>query len=444
LNANEKALKSIDIAKIDKSVNYTKSRIKIIQKLITTQNLKKDLKIKGSKEEYIKIEKSEREEDVLLKIFESFGDANEREKFFNEIEENQTKLNEFIQISESKDKTKNLLYILRRFNSYTPLISSYSNISKGGGYFLTCDNKGIVIDPGFNFIENFFNNNLKVADIDKIIITHAHNDHTVDLESIITLIFLFNKKLGKTISKDELKVKRKKVDLYFNAGTFKKYAGWLSLKREEINNFYILNPNDEIKITENLSLKVTKAKHDEIMDKEYCVGLIFHYKNNSIIFTSDTEWDESIGDQYRNIPLLIPHIGTISRKEADYLSGKPLNECFYPNHLGLIGVTKMIDAVNPDLTILSEFGEEIKDRTKICKKIEEVFKKKIIPADIGLIIKLDDYRIYCYCCKDYVDYNRIKSSQQEKSNNYIIYYHCENHDYGRARDQFEKISKYTN
>ncbi len=246
------------------------------------------------------------------------------------------------------------LYVLRRFNSYTPIVSSYSNVSKGGGYFITCDSQGIVIDPGFNFIQNFFDNKLRISDIDKIIITHAHNDHTVDLESIITLVYLYNKKLKENIGEEEIKTKRKRVDLYLNAGTFKKYGGWLSLKREEIDKIYILNPSDKIKITPNLTLTVTKAKHNEIIDNEYCVGLVFSYGEKNIIFTSDTEWNEDIGNQYKNLKnaLLIPHIGTITRTEAYYLDGEPLEECVYTNHLGLIGVTKMIDAVNPRLFII--------------------------------------------------------------------------------------------
>ena len=101
----------------------------------------------------------------------------------------------------------------------------------------------------------------------------------------------------------------------------------------------------------------------------------------------------------------------------------------------------MIDAVNPELTVISEFGEEIKDRSRICKKIESVFESKIIPADIGLKICLEDYGIYCYCCKDYVDYNKIISRQYQISDNYMVFYHCEGHDSDKARDRIDKIMK---
>ena len=452
LECHKKALKSKDIVKNESNKIYTQSLIKSVENSIKNQkkieeleksSLSEEIEKSSISEEIRKIKSETKEQDVLTKIFESFGDADARDKFFKEIEENQKKLDEFITASESINKNENLLYILRRFNSYTPIVSSYSNISKGGGYFITCDSKGIVIDPGFNFIQNFFDNKLRISDIDKIIITHAHNDHTVDLESIITLIYLYNKKLEEDIGKEEIKTKRKRVDLYLNAGTFKKYGGWLSLEREEIDKIYILNPSDEINITSNLKLKVTKAKHNEIIDDEYCVGLIFSYGDNNIIFTSDTEWNDDIGSQYKNFKnaLLIPHMGTVTRKEADYLDGKPLNECVYSNHLGLIGVTKMIAAVTPQLTVISEFGEEIKDRVKICDKIESVFKSKIIPADIGLKISLEDYSIYCYCCDGFASYDEIKARQYPVSNNFKIYYHCKGHDDEKARNSMDELMK---
>jgi hypothetical protein len=64
---------------------------------------------------------------------------------------------------------------------------------KGGGCFLSWAGKGTVIDPGFDFIENMYSEELAIGDIDAIIITHAHNDHYTDLVSILTLIFQYNK-----------------------------------------------------------------------------------------------------------------------------------------------------------------------------------------------------------------------------------------------------------
>ncbi len=63
---------------------------------------------------------------------------------------------------------------------------------QGGGYFFKIHDYGIVIDPGFNFLDNFKYAGYSFNDIDHILITHAHNDHTTDLESILTLLHQYN------------------------------------------------------------------------------------------------------------------------------------------------------------------------------------------------------------------------------------------------------------
>jgi len=118
------------------------------------------------------------------------------------------------------------LSVLRKWNSYTPIIPSEKGDNKGGGYFLYHKGKGIVIDPGFNFIENFYQEGFKVADIDAILITHAHAiedsvKHEMKGENDIKI---------KQEVENRLKEQGKKIDLFLNVGTFMKYSGWLDLK----------------------------------------------------------------------------------------------------------------------------------------------------------------------------------------------------------------------
>ena len=89
----------------------------------------------------------------------------------------------------------NILRIMRKWNSSSPLFSH--GVSQGGGYFLTTKNhhgetKGIVIDPGYAFFDIFRDIGLGIADIDAIIITHDHDDHTDSVEGILSLLAKYN------------------------------------------------------------------------------------------------------------------------------------------------------------------------------------------------------------------------------------------------------------
>ena len=105
--------------------------------------------------------------------------------------------------------SESFLVVLRRWNSYTPSLpmaqhnmDGLNQYSIGGGYYLFLQSEegslnhgyGLVIDPGYNFIHNFGSAGFGLDDIDGILMTHAHNDHTNDFESILSLLYQRNHK----------------------------------------------------------------------------------------------------------------------------------------------------------------------------------------------------------------------------------------------------------
>ena len=116
-----------------------------------------------------------------------------KQKIDEKARENKSSFSSFIKEGRRRAEEKDDLYleVLRRWNSYTPIIADNYHISKGGGYFIKTAQKGIVIDPGFNFIDNFKGAGHFFAEIDAVFISHAHNDHTTDLESILTLLYKY-------------------------------------------------------------------------------------------------------------------------------------------------------------------------------------------------------------------------------------------------------------
>ena len=66
------------------------------------------------------------------------------------------------------------LYILKKWSSSTPLmlqgIGKIKNM--GGGIYIEWFGKGIVIDPGINFVQNLHAQKLSILNIDVVIVTH--------------------------------------------------------------------------------------------------------------------------------------------------------------------------------------------------------------------------------------------------------------------------------
>jgi hypothetical protein len=339
-------------------------------------------------------------------------------EFFGKIRETRIKLETFTSPERSiPTEFCSFFSVLRKWNSYTPVLPSAQGDNLGGGYFLFHKGIGIAIDPGFNFVENFCNQGFKVADIDAVLITHAHNDHTVDLESILSLLYKLNKdrrEAEKELPEGE-RGRDKKIDLLVNAGTFMKYSGWLSLRSEETNNFVrsitVMHPGMTYEY-EGLQLHATQAKHHEIVSSDYCIGCVIEAPGENgfkIGLTSDTGWVEggSIAEQFKKHEpdLMVVHLGSVKEKELNYVTASTPEEeaqCYDNYHLGILGVTNMLAEIRPKLAVVSEFGEELREvRCDIASALQNVLGIPCLPGDIGLDIRLSDLKVLCCVNKDF-------------------------------------------
>lgn len=359
-----------------------------------------------------------------------------REKLAEEAAQNQRSFHNFLIEPDNygRASSKDYLLVLRRWNSYTPIVADNFHMSKGGGYFLKVDNKGIIIDPGFNFIDNFRAAGRFFHEIDAVLVSHAHNDHTADLESILTLLDQYNKEIKDSpdpdkedtirreiaerkkveedrISKEEIdrvflsSERRKIIDFYLTASVFKKYGGLFDLFSKNDYCLHIIEPNDEKHLIPGVKVNFIFAKHEDIISDRNSVGLYIQYKNNLVlIYTGDTGWNNIIEQQYKEIRklfsrkyrLLLAHIGGVKKEEEFFLSETNKEKAFYPNHLGRLGLVRINEALRPRICIISEFGEELRERRQeIADIYQEAFDNKIlfIPGDIGLEFNLKNRKI---------------------------------------------------
>lgn len=91
-----------------------------------------------------------------------------------------------------------------------------------------------------------------------------------------------------------------------------------------------------------------------------------------------------------------------------------------------LGHDKIPDAIRPDLTVISEFGEELRQfRKEIVQGIGEVLGLKCLPGDIGLHIRLEDLGVYCFIENKFMDYKTIEV-YSEKGDSTISFHRKEN------------------
>jgi tetratricopeptide (TPR) repeat protein len=364
-----------------------------------------------------------------------------RKKFESDIEgfkldmkETEDLIKDHINATSPIEKNKSLFFVLRKWNSYTPILSGIDGEdSVGGGYFLYHNGEGVVVDPGYNFIENFHRAGLRIADIKHIVITHAHNDHTVDFESLLSLFYQFNRD----------KNHKHKIHIYLNTSSMAKLDSLIEFKSEQ-QIIHPISKDQKYEIADGLSMNVLPAYHSDTIADGYAIGIHFQIESKegerNIVLTSDTSLlprDESktncvdpdadeiwqlYGLNNKRPDLLIPHIGSVRPEEFDVDLETQFKELFYPNHLGVMGTLRVITSLRPELAVVSEFGEELKAfRPKLMELLADVTaehckrnkctKINVVPGDLPFVYDIEHKQVYCVLTKDFVPSSEITSKE---------------------------------
>ena len=354
-------------------------------------------------------------------------------------------------------KNSYCLTVLRRWQSFTPALSSGIEInSKGGGYFVYKTGtdglieEGIVIDPGFDFLENFQREGFSIRDITAVVMSHAHVDHTVDFIPIISLFAEYNKR---TKSKD------KKLLAIMSAGCFDKYSQAITQSKEYFCDVIVANyKNGNVKQLpsidqlEHFTINVRKALHQDYTAYD-TLGIIISARQKTpqtetvkpiIGFTGDTRWWEGMEEQYEGIAAMCINLGAIVNVTNREQINRTLNKhegvekiLRDENHLYWPGFTLLTEKLTngrkiPKLIIISELGEELKGglKTDLANQLNETAEQThFLPEDVGLTIKLlgdisnePQPKTFCFACGSLVEPKDIEIVPYGKEE--ATYYVC--------------------
>ena len=237
-------------------------------------------------------------------------------------------------------------------------------LRKSGGIWLSLDKTNLLIDPGPGSLIRCVSSKPKLnpLDLDGIILTHRHLDHSNDINIMIEAMTNggFRKKGIIFAPKDALN----------DDPVILKYI------RDFVEKIEILKEKGTYKIG-NISFN-TPVKHVHGVET---YGLNIYGKNCSISIITDTKYFEGIESHY-NGNILIINFVLIEKKD-------------YINHLSINEIEKIISTNKPKLTILTHFGMNIIKAKpwEISEKLSKKLGVNIIAANDGMEIDLDLYPI---------------------------------------------------
>lgn len=320
-----------------------------------------------------------------------------------------------------------MLLVLRDWNSFSPILPRAlrgrddpgPDDRRGGGYFLAWKGHGIVIDPGMDFVPQLYRKGLSIADIDTVIITHCHLDHTRDTEALVDLNYRHNRARGRRPHRIEADFRQLQFCLCDSALT--KYSDYLKDSGCCNTPLQLTHKSRGIPLTPSIDVRAVAAHHHDINGREYeAIGLVFELKDGGVPvvrlgITSDTKWMASLAHDYAGCHVLVAHLGTIEVGEGDPTTTTRKTddpapcgdsdktgflETDLPDHLGAKGCFRLLHQVRPQVLVISEFGEELVETRfkllQVLKGLKPPETQLVLGGDSNLTLGLG--KALSVCC----------------------------------------------
>ena len=232
-----------------------------------------------------------------------------------------------------------------------------------GGIWLTLDNTNIFIDPGPGSLVRCLSSKPKLnpLDLDGIILTHRHLDHSNDINIMI-----------EAMTNGGFK---KKGVVFAPRDAIEEDPVVLRYIREYVENIEIMKEKGSYTLG-NISFS-TPVKH---IHGAETYGLNIRGKDNSISLITDTRYFEGLESHY-NGDILIINVVRFEEKQGI-------------DHLSLKDAEKILSINKPKLGVLTHFGMTmIKAKPwEIAKGLSEKLGVKVIAARDGMELDLDKYQ----------------------------------------------------
>lgn len=232
----------------------------------------------------------------------------------------------------------------------------FKKIREAGGLYLNVDNTKIIIDPGVNTFYKYINT--YEEDIDGIILSHIHIDHSNDLNIFVELMTNGGEKKKGTLLVPNQAIQEKV--LYEYVMNFPEHIS-------------IIKPSTTYKIK---NIEITSSIEHKHGVENY--GFKIKTKNYNIGLVTDTAYFPKLLNSYKGCETLIINV-------PYYIQDKPK-----PKHLDIPAVEEFIKSIKPKKVVLTHFNCNILDNNSnlLAKNLSEKYNIDVIAAEDDMVLEL--------------------------------------------------------
>ncbi|MBD3284781.1 tetratricopeptide repeat protein [candidate division WOR-3 bacterium] len=305
---------------------------------------------------------------------------------------------------------RDILAILKGWSSFIP-VEFYAEpcdfehqLFQGGGYFLKVREKGIVIDPGVDFLVYFTREGFHIKEVDYVFVTRNHMEHSANLTGLADLYHQWRLYEPQRESDSSL-------DFYLNPATKREYEQKISKKLDTASIHRLAVRKTPYRLKDTARVDAFGTTYDP-KGTARAVGFVMtaeleNGEKRRIGYTSDTNYFRDLPRKLAKCDVILTHF-SIAGPEGfeDTDSGE--------ESLNYQGLRKLIEGTRAKLYVISKFwGARGDYRIEFIDKLLYDFSKKkrgvtIIPGDVGCMINLSDYGIRCSNCGAFVPYEDIE------------------------------------
>jgi len=236
----------------------------------------------------------------------------------------------------------------------------FRQIRHSGGIWLNLEGVNILIDPGPGSLIRIFERDFDTRDIDVIVVSHRHLDHSADLNSVLESASESTKKpKDLLIAPVDVVEGEDPILLKYLRKAVKEY---ISIEENKII------PYKDIKI-------IGTIRH--IHEGAETYGLEFHSENKKVIYVPCGKFYEGMLEGYsENADIMIFNTTFPERVEGYY-------------HLSVEDVEEMIERYRPKTAVITHFSIAMlkADPEKIAARMTRKTGTKVIAAYDGMRLK---------------------------------------------------------
>lgn len=238
-------------------------------------------------------------------------------------------------------------------------------LRSSAGTFVSINGQGIILDPGPGTLVRCAASRPKIEgkDINGIILTHTHIDHSTDVNVMIELMTDggFTKRGALFATQEALSGDNPVV---------------LNYVREFVERIEILKPDTEYSVGE-LRFR-THGRHRHPAET---YGLTFSSREGPISFIADTSFFPKLCEWYAASTVLVVNLMRMTPHE----SGNVMHLCYED-------ARTLISSIRPRLAVITHFGMTvIKAKPwEVAKKLSEESGVEVIAASDGKTVELEE------------------------------------------------------